>query len=93
VADVLEAVAAVSGTDPLLESQQPHVIRARRLACHVLRDASDLSYPAIADALGYSHHMAVMHQVRQPVDPEELAAVRRFLGLGAERPPVKGGRS
>jgi chromosomal replication initiation ATPase DnaA len=81
VADVLEAVTYVAGVDPLTEGQQPHVIRARRLACHVLRDTSELSYPAIADALGYTHHMAVMHQVRQPVDPEELVAVQQRLRL------------
>jgi chromosomal replication initiation ATPase DnaA len=79
VADVLEAVYTVKGTDPLADDRYRSTIAARRLACHALREINELSYPHIGDILGYADHTTVIHHCSQPVDYEELRAVLHLV--------------
>ncbi len=74
VPDVLEAVTYVSGVDPLTPGRLRETIRARRLACHALREITESSYPAIGRALGLDHSTA-MHHCAISVDYDELRAV------------------
>ena len=74
VADVLEAVTYVAGVDPNTPGRQREIIYSRRLACHALRNITDLSYPAIGRAL-YLDHTTALHHCRQPPDFDELRAV------------------
>jgi chromosomal replication initiation ATPase DnaA len=81
VADVLEAVTYVAGVDPLTPGDlrgravSKNVSRARRLACHSLRQITDCSFPEIGRALHYRDHSTAVHHCSQPVDYEELRAV------------------
>ena len=74
VADVLEAVTYVAGVDPMTHSRVAEVIHSRRLACHALREITELSYPSIGRALNLDHTTA-MHHCSIPVDYDELRAV------------------
>ena len=63
---VLEATAAMYSftVDDLQgKSRQRPLVMARQIAMYVLRETTDLSYPAIAKAFGGRDHTTVMHAV------------------------------
>ncbi len=63
-ADGVEAVAAafgVAASELRGRSRQRHLVEARQVAMYVLREATDLSLPAIGRALGGRDHTTVMH--------------------------------
>jgi chromosomal replication initiation ATPase DnaA len=68
-------VTYVAGVDPMTPGRYPRTIHSRRLACHALREITELSYPEIGRALGYQDHTTVIHHCSIPPDFEELRAV------------------
>lgn len=74
-ADVLEAVSTVTGIDPLTMGRSRWIIHSRRLACHALREITELTYVEIGQTLGYEDHTTAIHHCSQPVDYSELRAV------------------
>ena len=73
--DVLDAVAYVTGFDPLDKDRSPRYISARRLAVAALREICELSYAECARVLGYADHTTVLHHARGAVDHRLLRAV------------------
>lgn len=78
VADVLEAVTYVAGVDPLTHGRAAEIIHSRRLACHALREITELSYPSIGRAMHLDHTTA-MHHCAIPTDYDELRSVAAFV--------------
>jgi chromosomal replication initiation ATPase DnaA len=63
-----------------------HLVHARQHACALLRELTDLSYPAIGRAMGGQDHTTVLHGVqrwaqRGHVYAEQDRAARQMLGV------------
>lgn len=74
MADVLEAVTYVAGVDPKTHGRGREIIHSRRLACHALREITELSYPSIGRAMNLTHTTA-LHHCGIPTNYDELRAV------------------
>ena len=76
------------GTEDLLaRTRAYHITRARQHACFLIRQLSDLSYPAIAKIIGLKDHTTVCHAVKTWAKharqyAEADATARKMLGLG-----------
>lgn len=56
-------------TDVLMSAcRRPKYSQARRMACHLMRDMTDMSYPEIATALGQSSHASVHRACKLDID-------------------------
>jgi chromosomal replication initiation ATPase DnaA len=75
------------GTEDLLSRTRAyHITRARQHACALIRELSDLSYPAIAKIIGLKDHTTVCHAVKTWAKhgrkyAEADAQARKMLGV------------
>ena len=77
---IIAAVAAAFGIAPeqlLGSSRTRHVVDARQVAMYVLREARQLSYPAIGQAVGGRDHSTAMHAVERVRCAMRQPGVRR----------------
>lgn len=81
----------VSPADVVGDERIPKIVMARSTAMAVMRELTDLSYPAIGELFG-RHHTTVMHHVESvKADPRRSRAValviEQLTGKPAEEVP------
>lgn len=87
---VLKATATyhqLSLDDLLSKRRTKEIVRARHVAIYLAREETDLSFPAIGEALGGRNHSTVVHGYQKIADEiesdddlrEELSSIRRQL--------------
>ncbi len=82
--DALIAQAAAVFSLPAAQIQRPcgrsrSQVKARELAALCLRRFTLMSFPEIAQALGYGGHPAAMHAVRQAARDRDLSAAAAVI--------------
>ena len=63
---VIEAVEKSFGVfDLTAHTRRKRIVKSRHLACYLIRELTDLSYPDIADLVGYDDHTSAIFAVRE----------------------------
>lgn len=71
LSDVQRAVAEATEVDlfrVLQPNRKQEIVFARRILCYCMRRMCNMSYPAIADAIGYSDHTSAMHSENEVIE-------------------------
>jgi chromosomal replication initiator protein len=78
VADIVAEVARgfnVTFGDIIGDSRRYHIVKARKTAMAVIRELTDLSYPAIGELFGKDHTTVMHHVASVKADPQRARAV------------------